>query len=152
MTSKSTIYRKAKWPVLCKKNKDGKVIEFTIEEDRWSYVDNNFKRPNGDPRLLNDKGAMCCLGFYSRACGISPIHLFEESCPSDIYKKLTSEMLWLLNLQNHDSSYKAHYLMRANDNSFTCPLSVRKKEIKKIFKQQGVKVKFVKSLNNNGMF
>lgn len=63
MTSKSTIYRKAKWPVICKKNKDGKVIEFTIEEDRWAHVGDNEERPFGQPSLLNNEGAMCCLGF-----------------------------------------------------------------------------------------
>ena len=49
MASKSTTYRKAKWPVFCKKNKDGKVIEFTIEENCWAYVDDLMQaNDNGD--------------------------------------------------------------------------------------------------------
>ena len=145
MVSKSTIYRKAKGPVLCKKDKDGKVTEFTIEEDRWAYVDCKNQYPNGDSMLLNSGGAMCCLGFYSRACGISPIHLFEKISPYSIRKRLIPEMDWLIKYS--DNSLECTDLMYENDNESQCSFSLRKRHIQKIFKQQGIKVKFVKSLH-----
>ena len=30
-----------------KKDENGKVIEFTIEENRWAHVDDNGENPNG---------------------------------------------------------------------------------------------------------
>lgn len=86
--------------------------------------------------------------FYSRACGVSPIHLIHKTCPVELNEKLMPETLWLCNLGWYDSSKEAYVLMRANDNNLNLPLSVRKKEIQETFKQQGVKVKFVKSIHN----
>ena len=132
MTSKSTIYRKAKWPLLCKKNKDGKVIEFTIEEDRWAHVDNNDNTPNGCSFLLNKKGAMYCLGFYTRACGVSPVHTYNSGSPACISyalspHKMPLEMVWLVN-SKHMSSKKAIHLMDLNDNMINTSLTINQRK------------------------
>ncbi len=38
--------------------------EIVIDRARWARTDKNETVVNGAPRLLNEEGGMCCLGFY----------------------------------------------------------------------------------------
>lgn len=47
-----------------------KPKEFTIDRSKWVQGGHKFKSILGASKLLNNHGNMCCLGFYSKACGV----------------------------------------------------------------------------------
>jgi len=51
---------------------------FTIDRTKWVRGD-----IGGTSLLLNDRGNMCCLGHYSKACGIAENDLRGNCGPSD---------------------------------------------------------------------
>lgn len=127
-----------------KRTKNDLVKEFTIKTSKWLHGIGN-KSMLLDP--YNNK--MCCLGFASRACGLSGKSIEEVAEPGELEledQKIINGALPFLLSNNFDNnlvnSRVSKKLMSINDNPDTT-ISFKKKEIKKIFKENGVKVNFV---------
>ncbi len=112
------------------------VKEFTIKRSKWLRGDDL------NSCLLKKNGHKCCLGFYGQALGVSNAAMRDvgSPCESDGYKEKAPE--WMLHLGNKLDSTITEKLMRIND-EYCLPQAQREKDIAKIFKEQGVKVKFV---------
>ena len=52
--------------------------KLVIDRSRWARGG-----INGDPRLLNKDGCMCCLGFLALACGIPEDDIRDKGEPSE---------------------------------------------------------------------
>jgi len=162
MPSKSTIYRKAGKPVKARKDSSGKVVELWIERSRWArskvverqavflgrtHGHKTTEGINGGSALLNKNGGMCCLGFYARACGVSPLKVYGKGTPSELdSKKYPEQMNWLLNENRYgDESEVANELIGTNDNAdmdYPCARE-QEKRIRQLFAEQGIKIRFV---------
>ena len=135
-----------------------KPKEFTINRSKWVQ---GGGRDNisilGFSELLNKKGNMCCLGFYSEACGVPRKELKGRHSPANVTTrnnniqipymakkgiKLHKSKMFCFN----DTSF-AEELMRLNDNSTATVENIRKRDKEKVLKEKfsliGVKVKFV---------
>jgi hypothetical protein len=142
------------------------IKSFTIDRSRWVRGD-----IGGESLLLNRQNNMCCLGHYSKACGISESDLKGEGGPTDTVgdKFLNKNQLgkaWLANflqkdteiidwrsklfkiLKDEDNEFWAdntkiaENLMDINDNLYIGEKE-REEEIKEEFAKIGVKVKFI---------
>lgn len=140
-------------PVQFVADASGKVIELIIERSRWARVVSNkigddltYNAPCGLSLLLNANGGMCCLGFYSRACGLTHTKIYRKCSPS-FGEKLPAQMSWLIRW--FALSGDANELMRINDLSSSAVLgefsSSEKQEegIQKVFAKHGIKISFV---------
>lgn len=90
---------------------------------------------------------MCCLGFASRACGAKVKNIKNIGFPAAVKHVWTKALLrkqlpWLFNTAGDASSVLAYKLGEINDDDGTTD-AFKKKEIKRIFKEHGVKVVFV---------
>lgn len=75
--------------------------------DRSSWARGKFRVPDKSNALLNEDGTMCCLGFYSIACGIPKEHLLHVAVPELIPLKVPGfrspeTMDWLQQRDNLD--------------------------------------------------
>ena len=147
-------------PVKFRTNSTGKVVELWIERSRWARSSllpedcsahySAYGQVNGESQLLNGQGGMCCLGFYSRACGVSSDGILEKSAPSDL-EDLPEQMNWLATNNKHPmmravETDVASGLIGVNDLSSSDMLDPKEQE-KKIrdgFAEQGIKIRFVK--------
>lgn len=59
---------------------------FIIKRSKWARGDKN-----GPSMLLNDAGAMCCLGFFSKKLGATKGQLFDVPAPHCLVRKLVDE-------------------------------------------------------------
>lgn len=91
---------------------------------------------------------MCCLGFYSRACGIKPKDIRGKSVPGNLSEELL-RFMGVAGLFNYrgpdrfsDHTKIARELMVANDYQEIKPC-LRESKIRNLFKELGVRVKFV---------
>ena len=102
-------------------------MDLTIVRSIW------LRGGNGDSMLLNNAGSMCCLGFYSLACGHSK---------EDIQN--VTEPLYVRNWRGAEREDATIYyrMMRVNDDK-TLSEAQREQEIAKDFKVLGVNVTFV---------
>ena len=121
-----------------------KPKEFTIDRSKW--VQGGYEN-NGEllgfSELLNDEGNMCCLGFYSKACGVHEDGLLGQYTPAELQDQQVPYMT-----VNGCSSPFASDLMKLNDNSNNYRYNEvhkrdKEKLIKEKFKLIDVKVKFV---------
>ena len=57
-------------------------MKFTVDRSKWF-------RGQGErnSRLLTDSGKMCCLGFYSQACGITDDEMRCISSPGSLNRR-----------------------------------------------------------------
>lgn len=115
-----------------KKYKD--IEEFKINRATWL-------RGEGSS-LLDGQGKMCCLGFYSLACGLKPSDIEHQGSPGGVVQD-QEDVKWKTFLLYKDSSDSAVCLklMSINDGA-DIDDKEREKDIKKIFKVAGVTVKF----------
>ena len=124
-----------------------KPKEFIIDRSKWVQGgDDNFAKL-GDSCLLNSEGNMCCLGFYSEACGVPRKLLADETEPNELKCRVPHMSL------GEKSTRFATDLMRLNDNVKTYSLGhetypgVRRKDKEKLLKEKfaliDVEVKFV---------
>lgn len=120
-----------------KTDENGVVIGFDIERKYWKR---GKEAINGNA-LLNPDSTMCCLGFYSRACGLSSDDILEVPMPSEV-SELPTQMLWLVNEVEWESSASAHDLANTNDTSSFIE-EEREEKIKAMFARQGIEVNFV---------
>jgi hypothetical protein len=111
------------------------VEKFTINRTTW------LRGEQGT--LLNAEKKMCCLGFYSLACGLKPKHIDDHGSPQEViqYNELIEWESFLLNNDNMDT-ITCEKLINVNDDPHLNDKE-REKSLKKIFKSNGVKVKFV---------
>ncbi len=138
-------------PVKCRKDSAGKVVELWIERSRWARktppdTGRGIESINGMSRLLNEEGGMCCLGFYSRACGV-PISTMYNICSPSQINLLPHEMKWLEKQENQDRiSHDGSELIRYNDRSCKDQMMSEQQQechIRKLFKKNGVTVQIV---------
>jgi len=108
---------------------------------------------SGSSCLLDDKGRMCCLGFFGRARGLRPKEIRNVGTPSGVCeyddKAVVKIFGPLVVLQEYkesegyvEDSDLADHLMTANDDEDISDKS-RETKIKKLFAKIGVKVTFV---------
>lgn len=113
-------------------------MKLIIDRATWlrgeGYEDSKLYRPSD--------GKMCCLGFYSLACGLQQNDITELECPGSatdpkINKKWPK---WLTKLENSQTK-ECIDLMEHNDNENISDKE-RENKIKTIFARHGVKVEF----------
>lgn len=99
--------------------------------------------------MLTDSGQMCCLGFYTKACGFSDDEIRNVSIPSELIddrftdKSLTEVVDSMPRVQKVLSAVirEETSLISANDSG---PRGRgREKEIKRLFARAGIRVRFV---------
>lgn len=107
----------------------GEIVAFDISRKYWGYGTNGGT-------LLNGEGLMCCLGFYSLACGAKEEDMLDNEYPSDagIVK------IWLSQLKDGQFDLSA-----ANDTEFGeyQDREAKEKRIKEIFAFNDIEVNFV---------
>ena len=118
----------------------GKVVAFDIDRRYW-------ERGNGLGSLLNpETQKMCCLGFYSLACGLTYKEIENQDLPSSV--RLRKEMEWLTEESvlpfDKTLSYSEYEdaLAYINDES-DLKNSDRERKIKARFAKNGITVNFV---------
>lgn len=119
----------------------GKVIAFNIDRRYWG-------RGTGLGSLLNPATQeMCCLGFYSLACGLPYADIENCDLPSSV--GLKKQMNWLKELptlpadrNNGWVSDMEDALARINDDKDLRPYD-RERKIKARFAKAGITVNFV---------
>lgn len=122
------------------------TMEFTIDRAKWlrGEIKENTG-VDGGSCLRDIHGNMCCLGFYLQACRISNNRLKNHITPKEL-AILPKQAEWLISPETafrHDSNAAAH-LMQTNDHVEQSPIDRwREKKIRELFKEQGIKVKFV---------
>lgn len=123
------------------KDDNDKVTEFTVDRTYW-YRGNG----NTNSRLLRkEDGDMCCLGFYSLACGLSKTKILDKSFPSSVKyngEKIPDEMLWLLEGREAHGEWLEDIIGSFNDDSDIFD-NEREAQILKNFADQGIKVNFI---------
>ena len=131
-------------PVKFRTDSTGKVVEFWIDRSRWARKDQLGLNTNGVSQLLNPEGGMCCLGFYARACGVSPDKILNMGSPPSI-PNVPSQMGWLIRNDHLDSSSIAISLITANDQQgYSLKPKEQEKKIRDLFAKQDIKVRIVK--------
>ena len=90
--------------------------------------------------LLNENEYACCLGFYSHACGVPWDALDDVGGPGNLPNDIVVPLL-----NDEEPEIESEFAVRCmeiNDDP-DIPKKEREKAIKKMFKEKGVKVKFV---------
>ncbi len=111
--------------------------EFTIDRGKW--VHGNNEDILGETSLLNRDGNMCCLGFYSKVCGVPNSSMLNQDNPYDIGVEIP------LMGKPGDGGGNAYFMdtcITIND-SRGMDKRDREKELKAAFKEKGTKVNFV---------
>ena len=131
-----------------------KPKEFTIDRGKWAQGGDINDDILGDSELLNAKGNMCCLGFYSEACGV-PRENLNTPTPDVLAKDTDGECRVPFMTKRHgkhrdffDNTDFADDLMNLNDNYPHHEYGdVRKRDKERVMKERfsliDVKVKFV---------
>lgn len=123
-------------PLNVVKDAHGKVIAFEIDKQKWARGG-----INGEPKLLNDRGNRCCLGFYCGAVGVSPNHLDDLDYPSEI-EDLPAEAEWLTRPIAFRTDWPEDELSRINDSTEISDIE-RQSRIAKLFAEQGIAINFI---------
>jgi hypothetical protein len=117
------------------KTKYKKIKSLIINRDRW--VRGGGTKPEfGTTELLNNKGRMCCLGFFCVATGVSSNALSGKESPCDL-KTHIPMLTDPITLENTQFAIQA---IEVNDAAIDEP--EREREIVKLFKSHGVKLQF----------
>ena len=117
-------------------------MNLTIERNKWARGG-----MNGQSALLNNRGNMCCLGFYCAALGFSLTEIDDLGMPAELANNHESSkgFEWLVGRGNNDSyrdSEIGENLAHINDRS-SLTESEREATIIELFKDNYVKVTFV---------
>ena len=59
-------------------------LKLAIDREEWARKAKDGDKPCGPSALLNHRGAMCCMGHYCRALGISAPALLDEQDPDGL--------------------------------------------------------------------
>ena len=119
---------------------------FTIDRSKWVQGGSEFRNILGAPKLLNEEGNMCCLGFYSKACGVPDKELAHQSLPAQLDVRvpyLTTKESWG-EINNSDLAEKLAAVNDHDSDAGWGALTLKKKEklIRENFKKIDVKVRF----------
>jgi hypothetical protein len=122
------------------------VTSFVIDRERWLNGDNPER---GRSVLRAESGAMCCLGFYAEACGLTPEQLDDVSDPSDIggagKADVPLEMQWLVRRFGPGELDWMVPSDACNDLTWTNDMDTvfnREQAIERLFELRGIKVEF----------
>lgn len=135
---------------MSKRYKD--VKKFVVKRSKW------FRgRGNTLSRLQTDN-QMCCLGFYAKECGLKKKNITDVVSPGEIEYEIkdiwdTFLLARISNIYDSDpddpgltdiiiDSEIANSLMEINDD-VNISDEDREYKLKELFKEQGIKVKFV---------
>ncbi len=125
-----------------------KVNKFTIDRAKWLQGESNSLLH----RKSDDK--MCCLGFFSLACGIKKKNITNLSCPESALEedrvKSSKYPEWVFDWtvdylsknEKRRNSDIINDLMTINDDTTELTLAEKEAQIKTIFAKQGVEVEF----------
>lgn len=123
-------------PVDTKFSADGRLVELTIDRDRW-----------GRERLRKEDGSMCCLGFASAACGVSPRQLMFHNAgyPSALGRdaiRMIERHFPILSISGYEAAQS--FVTRAININDSCILTSHEREeaLRGLFRNVKVKLKF----------
>lgn len=126
--------------------------QLIIDRSQWRTGGDKWNWTHGETKLLNEKGNMCCLGFYCLQLGeISKNQILGISLPEDlnnvnVYDDAMLHLVYKNDLRN------THFTEEAIDINDAEELTneEREKEIIKHFKQIDVEVVFTNDYNDTG--
>jgi len=110
---------------------------FIVDCNRWA----NSALNNGVPKLLNNRGNMCCLGFCLRQCGINESSLFGKNYPSSGPRRYSNNLRPFVRSDSQDTKL-SNDAAAINDDS-TLSLFQKIKALKTLFKSKGYAIKFI---------
>lgn len=118
-------------------------MKLTIDRTKWLRGE-----PISSKLLSSRTGEMCCLGFFSKACGYSDDEIMDEGDPGTILNR-TKYPDWIYDYTNRISD-STNDLISTNDmtngvsnDDGLCTEEWREKKIIEIFAEHGVEVEFV---------
>lgn len=132
------------------------ITKLTIDRSKWAR-----RGLNGYSQLLNSKGAMCCLGFYTKACGATDQQLRGIPGPASLKDSGVAVPAWLVaELPDqspggswHSPSTEARRLMDENDGTETTTTEAELEAfITTTFAKHGVEVTFIDGVAAPGAF
>jgi hypothetical protein len=113
--------------------------QLIIDRSKWRTGGVKLYGKYGDTKLLNDKGMMCCLGFYCLQIGNKSEHeIFDIALPSSLNSEKGIESLVTPTFRQTDFTESAIYINDSQDlsNEF------REIQIHQHFKKINIDVKF----------
>lgn len=125
-----------------------KLKVLRIDRAKWrTGSESKNTTGKGDTQLLNDKGYMCCLGFYCNQTGIPKTKLLDVPTPDGISIVGATLDVPLLT-ENGVETKTCSKAMSINDKG---NIAAQKREdmLKELFKDVGVKVVITGKYKNN---
>jgi hypothetical protein len=128
-------------------------MEFIIDRSIWRCGGDNNDSPNnekglGQTALLNTQGFMCCLGQVSKQLGATETMLLDHGEPCDVEKLFDLDKQFILLDEDGLRTRLTIDAMSINDD---CGINLkeREKQLKNLFSEHVVKLKFIgKSVSN----
>jgi hypothetical protein len=121
--------------------KKTRLIPLTINRAKWARGGYN-----GESRLLNDDGNMCCLGFACRARGFRAENIKDIGTPSSLEgggsRVTRMEKLGPMVTSEFNNSDETDHAVSINDNQRISD-KMREYRLKPILKKLGFAAKFV---------
>jgi hypothetical protein len=121
----------------------GRAKSFTIDRAKWLQGGLAKRDPKKFSTLRNSKGEMCCLGFYSKACGatgLTDMGLPNELAPSE--RKKLHQDLFKTGFDGYVTISKlCGEAVEANDDEHLSDTR-REQRVTARFAKLGIKVKF----------
>ncbi len=115
-------------------------MKFTIDRSKWirgeGWHNTCLYRPKDDK--------LCCLGFFSLACGLTKEDIANKKAPRDIEDKLHLYPDWALEVDLYDQGTFLNYIIDVNDElSKYISEEDREKELTNLFSNLGIEVEFI---------
>lgn len=122
------------------------IKEFTIDRSKWLCARNNKIFGIGS-QLLDDSDSkserMCCMGFYSKACGVPKVQLKGKGVIDDLDEKYRAKVHPKLLVDNPAGERLDYEFYGLNDSESYNPKKLEERLTAKFKNKLGVKVKFV---------
>lgn len=112
-----------------------------ISRSKWRIGRRSVNtKGQGETKLLNEEGYMCCLGFYALQQGIKKEEIFGKRSPQSIYSKTITNLSYKRNGIIHNTVFCSK-AMDINDDEAT---TAKQKEelITRHFAKKGIEVVF----------
>lgn len=122
------------------------IKELKIDRAKWTGVDRDIPCWRDDNGLLTKDGRMCCLGFLGAACGITNKTMLDKSMPDDLGARNNSKWPKAFRPDCAENTLATPDLgpmweaASINDKHFA--VKEKEKELKALFKKQGIKLTF----------
>ena len=123
--------------------------EQIIDRSAWRCGSEDLEGELGQTAMLNDEGNMCCLGHVCHNSGFGKDLLYDKGFPNEVIRG--SDFLDIPLLVEQDDpdfpeevidTYFTGAAVRINDDE-SLSLKGREKELKALFKEHGMNLKFV---------